>query len=112
MTHRRSPDKAAATRAWDRFVSANAPIIAASGIPNTYLASVDHFDDFLMHGYLDHHRDDAGFKIESLSADQRANLVLLVESYFAAGYEWFTPLALRPAEQKRLGSRFGEPGAR
>ena len=43
-----------------------------------------------MHGYLDHHADDTGFKIEFLSADQRANLVLLVESYFAAGYEWFT----------------------
>ena len=48
----------------------------------------DHFDDFLMHGYLDHHPDDTGFKIESLGADQRANLVLLVESYFVAGYEY------------------------
>ena len=110
MTYRRSPHKLAAARAWDRFVSANAQIIAASGIPNGYLASVDHFDDFLMHGCLAHHPDDPDFQIESMSTDQYAMLVLLVESYFAAGYEWFTPAALRPTEQQRLGSRFGAPG--
>jgi hypothetical protein len=111
MTYRRSQDKVVATRAWDRFVSANAPIIAASGIPNAYLASVDHFDDFLMHGYLAHHPDDTDFQLDSLSTDQYGKLVLLVESYFAIGYEWFTPVALRPAEQRRLGSRFGAPSA-
>lgn len=112
MTDRRSPHKVAAARAWDRFVSANDPIIAASGIPNAYLTSAEHFDDFLMHGYLAHHPDDTDFKIESLSTDQYGKLVLLVESYFAAGYEWFTPVALRSPEQHRLGSRFGASGAR
>jgi hypothetical protein len=109
MTHRRAPHKAAAADAWDRFVSANGPVIAASGIPNTLLASIDHFDDFLMHGRLEHHPDDSGFTIDSLSADQYASLVLFVESYFAAGYEWFTPAALRPEDQQRLGARFGRP---
>jgi len=32
----------------------------------------------------------------------------LTESYFAAGYEWFSPLALRPIDQERLGKRFAE----
>jgi hypothetical protein len=30
MTHRRSPNITSAARAWDRFVSANAPLVAAS----------------------------------------------------------------------------------
>ena len=110
MTHRRSPHIVAAARAWDHFVSANAPIIAASGIPGSYLASVDHFDDFLMHGCLAHHPDETNFQIESMSTDQYAKFVLLVDSYFAAGYEWFTPMALRPEEQHRLCSRFGGAG--
>ena len=110
MTHRRSPHIAAAASAWDRFVSANAPIISASGIPIAYLASVDHFDDFLMHGCLAHHPDDTDFRIEAIEPDQYGKLVLLVESYFAAGYEWFAPMVLRPAERHRLGSRFGGVG--
>ena len=111
MGYRRFPNRIAATRDWDRFVSANAPIIAASGIPTTYLASIDHFDDFLMHGCLAHHADDTDFQIEHMSTDQYANLVLLVESYFVESYEWFTPVALRPEEQHRLAARFGPPGA-
>jgi hypothetical protein len=111
MTYRRFPLRVAAARAWDRFVSANAPTIAATGIPTAYLASIDHFDDFLMHGRLANHPDDADFRMEHMSKDQYAKLVLLVESYFAAGYEWFTPAALRPEEQHRLASRFGAPGA-
>jgi hypothetical protein len=107
MTDRRSPNIAAA-RAWDRFVSANAPIIAASGIPSACLASPDHFDDFLLHGRLAHHADDTDFRIESVDADRYGKLVLLVESYFAAGYEWVTPTVLRPAERERLSSRFGD----
>ena len=111
MTYRRFPNRVAAARAWDSFVSANAAIITVSGIPTAYLASIDHFDDFLMHGCLANYPDDTKFQIEHMSTDQYAELFLLVESYFAAGYEWFTPVALRPAEQHRLASRFGAPGA-
>jgi len=111
MTYRRYPHRVAAARAWDRFVAANAATIAASGIPTAYVASIDQFDDFLMHGRLANHPDDADFQVEHMSMDEYAKLVLLVESYFAAGYEWFRPMALRPEEQHRLASRFGAPGA-
>ena len=109
MTYRRFPNALAAARAWDRFVSANAPIIAASGIPTACLASIDHLDDFLMLGCLANHPDDTGVQIEHMTTDQYAKLFLLLESYFAAGYQWFIPVALRPAEQHRLASRFGPP---
>lgn len=107
MTHRRSPGKTAAAQQWDQFVSANAPTIAAIGLPGAYLKSVTHFDDFLMHGRLEHHPDDSGFQVGLLSARQYDQLVALTESYFAAGYEWFTPLALRVPDLQRLGARFG-----
>lgn len=111
MKHRHAPHRVAAARAWDRFVSANAPVIAASGTPTAYVASIDHVDDFLTHGFLAHHPDDTDFRIESMSEERHASLVVLVGSYFVAGYEWLRPAALRLADQRRLASRFGAPGA-
>ena len=106
MTYRKSPQKAAAKRQWDRFVSSNQPIITASGIPAPVFSSIDHFDDFLCHGYLDHHVDPSECRVDSLNPAQYNALVTLTESYFAAGYEWFTPLALQSADQDTLRKRF------
>jgi hypothetical protein len=44
--------------------------------------------------------------VESLNSTQYDALVTLTESYFAAGYEWFTPAALRAADQDNLAKRF------
>ena len=106
MTYRRSPRKAAAKRQWDHFVSSNQPIIMASGIPAAVFSSIDHFDDVLWHGYLAQHIDQSKFHVDSLNPAQYSALVTLTESYFAAGYEWFTPLGLRPADQDTLRKRF------
>lgn len=108
MTYRRSPQKAAAKRQWDRFVSSNQPIITASGIPAAVFSSIGRFDDFLCHGYLDHHVDPSEFRVDFLNPAQYNALVTLTESYFAAGYEWFTPLALRPTDQDTLRKRFAK----
>ena len=106
MTDRKSPRKAAAKRQWDRFVTNNQPMVMASGIPAAIFGSIDRFDDFLCRGYADHHVDPGEFRVESLSPSQYSALVTLTESYFAAGYEWFTPLALRPSDQDTLRMRF------
>jgi hypothetical protein len=108
MTYRKSPQKAAAKRQWDRFVSNNQPIIKTSGIPAAIFGSIDHFDDFLCRGYVDHHIDPSEFRVDSLNPPQYNALVTLTESYFAAGYEWFTPLALRPTDQDNLRMRFAK----
>ena len=107
MTYRKSPHKAAARSAWNEFVTGNQPIIAATGMPDTIFSSIDHFDDFLSHGCLTHHVDPGDFRIDALSDAQYDALVTFVESYFAAGYEWFTPAALHPADRDVLASRFG-----
>jgi hypothetical protein len=106
MTYRKSPQRAAAKRQWDHFVSRNQSIIIASGIPAAVFTSIDHFDDFLRRGYFDHHVDSREFRVDSLSAAQYNALVTLTESYFAAGYEWFTPLALQSTDQDTLRTRF------
>ncbi|HEU4890708.1 MAG TPA: hypothetical protein VFT47_04120 [Vicinamibacterales bacterium] len=41
-----------------------------------------------------------------LNSTQYDALVTLTESYFAAGYEWFTLVALRAADQEDLAQRF------
>ena len=108
MTYRKSPRKADAKRQWDRFVSNNQPIVMASGIPVAVFDSIDHFDGFLCRGYVDNHIDGGEFRVDSLNASQYQALVILTESYFAAGYEWFTPLALRPTDQETLRMRFAK----
>ena len=107
MTYRKSPQKVAAKREWDRFVNNNQRVIACTGLPDSIFSSVDHFDDFLSHGYLDHHSDQTNFRVELLNSTQYDALVTLTESYFAAGYEWFTPVALKEADQDSLAKRFG-----
>ena len=106
MTDRKSPRKAAARREWDRFVSSNQPVIASTGLPESIFRSVDQFDSFLSHGCLDHHLDPGSSRIDALNSTQYEALVTLTESYFAAGYEWFTPAALRAADQDNLARRF------
>ena len=106
MTYRKSPQKAAARREWDRFVRSNQPVIASTGLPDSIFSSIDHFDNFLSLGCLDHHHDPSSFRVEALNSTQYDALVTLTESYFAAGYEWFTPVALRATDQENLAKRF------
>ena len=104
MGYRRSPDRIAADRAWQRFVERNATAISAAGLPPRATASAAEWDDFLMHGYLA--ADPGRFTVDQLSASQYASLVGLVASYFAAGYEFYTPIALHSDDQTALRARF------
>ena len=108
MSYRRSPAKARAEREWAGFVAANLKRFEAAGLPLLAAQTVAHWDDLLMHGYFDHHDDPAGFRIETLTQEQYAGFVGLVESYFLAGYEYFTPIALKVEDQGRLASRFAQ----
>ena len=107
MGFRRSSKRTSATREWARFVAANRERFQAAGLPVSATRSIDQWDDLLMHGRFDHHVDPAHFEVRELSPDQYAVLVDLTESYFAAGYEYFTPSALKEEDQDRLRSRFG-----
>ena len=106
MGYRRSPERSSATRQWASFVAANLGRFHAAGLPLLATKSVEHWDDLLMHGRFDHHVNPAHFEIRQLTHDQYAVLVDLTESYFAAGYEYFTPSALKAEDQDRLRSQF------
>ena len=107
MRFRRSSRQASAHREWARFVAANHERFRAAGLPPLAAQSVEHWDDLLLHGRFDHHEDPSAFEVGILTVDQYTVFVDLVESYFLAGYEYFTPIALRIEDQGRLGNRFG-----
>jgi hypothetical protein len=101
---RRFPDRLAAARDWQHFVSANARVIGATGLPSAATASIENWDDFLLHGFLA--SDPGAFSIEQLTPTQYESLKELVGNYFQASYEFFTPLALKPEDQAALRARF------
>ena len=104
MGYRRSPDRSAAERDWRRFVEHNTAVIAAAGLPPLATASVSEWDQFLTHGYLA--GDPGGFDVDHLQPAQYASLVELASNYFAAGYEFFMPIALSVEDQAALRARF------
>lgn len=71
-------------------------------------ASVAHWDDLLMHGAFDHHADPSHFSINALTSSQHAAYTQLADSYFAAGYEFFMPTALRTEDLEWLAARHGQ----
>ena len=107
MSLRRSSEQSRAERGWAGFVAANLARVQAAGLPLLATQSVEHWDDLLLHGRFDHHADPSRFEIGRLTDNQYTVFVDLVESYFLAGYEYFTPAALTIEDQGRLGSRFG-----
>lgn len=59
-----------------------------------------------MHGYLDYHHGPTGFTMDQLSGEQYETLLQFVDKYFAGGYEYFTPIALRVEDRQRLEERY------
>jgi hypothetical protein len=60
-----------------------------------------------MHGYLDHHDDPTGFNVNQIKEHQYRALVQLVESYFVAGYGYFTTCVLRDEDKRLMNDKFG-----
>jgi hypothetical protein len=83
-------------------------MVTAAGIPAAIFGSIGRFDDFLRRGHADHDTDPSEFRVDSLTPAQYDALVTVTESYFAAGYEWFTPSALRTTDQDSLRMRFAK----
>jgi hypothetical protein len=67
---------------------------------------VAHWDDLLRYGHFKYQADPSHFALGSLTEHQYRVFVDLVESYFLAGYEYFTPTALKLEDQSRLTRRF------
>ena len=85
MGFRRSKEDARFSVLWDRFRAENVELIQESGIPSDYFEDRQLFDDFLMHGCLDHHPDTTGFTIEQLDLEQLLASARLAAAYFRMG---------------------------
>jgi len=106
MGYRRSPETLRAERRWRAFLVTHSALLLTAGLPSPIVSSQSRWDDFLMHGHLDHHDDPTAFSVEELDAPAYAALRELAESYFAAGNAFFTPFALRADDQVALRARF------
>jgi hypothetical protein len=106
VSPRGDPARVRAERAWTAFVDANRQRFDAAGLPALATRSIAHWDDLVAHGSFHWHTDPARFTIAALSGIQYEVFVGLVESYFAAGYEYYAPESLKPEDQARLASRF------
>ncbi|MBI4749521.1 MAG: hypothetical protein HY774_13610 [Acidobacteria bacterium] len=71
---------------WHQFCLENQALIDATGLPMIVFETWEHFEDFLMHGYLDHHLDPTSATIEVLTNDQQQALYLLKHRFEANWY--------------------------
>lgn len=101
---RRSPDRIAAARNWQRFVENNAHVISAAAVPPAATACIENWNDFLTHGYLA--GDPGQFTVDQLAPLGYQSLVELVSNYFNAGYEFYAPMALSAEDRAALSARF------
>ena len=106
MGSRGSPSQTKAAREWARFVAANRQRFEVAGLPALATLSLAHWDDLVTNGSFKYHHDPRQFTISRLAPERYAAFVDLVESYFVAGYEYYTPASLKLGDQSRLASRF------
>lgn len=113
MGYRSSKDRIGAASDWAAFLNANAKIIEAAGLPPEITGSIEVWDDFLRRGHGDRDHHAAGGGVDQLGDAQYAALAQVVDSYFARGYEYFSPAVLRADDLHRLDMRYRDgQGAR
>lgn len=86
MSFRRPKASAQRSVAWSAFRQRSARLFEDAGLPTHVGETEGHFQDFLMHGCLDHHETPYAFTVNELDAAQRRALRELVVSYLAAGF--------------------------
>src|SRR5579884_2634053 len=106
MSYRKTKTATQSKKSWKQFIANNNELILKTGLPEIVLQTEEHWDDFLMHGYLDHHNDPFHFNIDKLDKSEYQSLKELVAKYFEAGYLYYTPIALSAADQQQLAARF------
>ncbi len=72
---------------WRNFLRSHQLLVTEASLPPQVLSSQSRFDDFLMHGYLDHHIDAQGFSLNELNPPARSALKSMVVQYLKAYYD-------------------------
>ena len=76
MSYRSNNEK---NRFWHKWLIQNREHLSGCGLPEIILNDESHWQDFLLHGYLDHHFDDNNFALENLSSEEQNNLLHFLE---------------------------------
>ena len=72
----RRPEKAIHEQArhWEQWRNEHRAALERTGLPELVLQDEEHWWDFLLHGYLDHHPDPLRFSVRQLSREQQCEL--------------------------------------
>ncbi|MEO1037483.1 MAG: hypothetical protein AAFX44_18135 [Pseudomonadota bacterium] len=73
--------KSAEALEWRKFQKSHRQLIVAAELPDEICESKSRFEDFLMHGHLDHHPSRTEFSIDQLDAVALNELKRLVVEY-------------------------------
>ena len=106
MGYRRKKNQLQGNKKWEKFCNKNKTLMNNTGLPSIYLDNRNLFDDFLMHGYIDHHDDPIRFTDEQMTDEQISNLRLLIRKYFEAGFCDPGIILFTPEEKKQLAKEF------
>jgi hypothetical protein len=83
MSYRKSKKTSAEARTWAQFVQAHQKQLEQTELPTEFYETREMWNDFLMHGYIDHHDDVTGFTIDMMSETARTVLADVVVAYLA-----------------------------
>lgn len=76
MAYRSNNEK---KRLWRKWLTQNREQLSTCGLPEIVSTDESHWQDFLLHGYLDHHSDNSNFALENLSSKEQNNLLRFLE---------------------------------
>ena len=94
-------------RRWRAFRSQHRQAFLESGLPLAICESREIFDDFLMHGYLDHHEDPRRFTVDELSPPQVQALKRLIVAYLSQDFADPGLGIFSPQEHSRIRAQAG-----
>jgi hypothetical protein len=96
MAYRSKNEK---NKSWRDWLLRHQGELAACRLPELVLKDEEHWWDFLMHGYLDHHEDPSRFSVDALSQTEKQMLYEFLEVELT-GEEKKSALVMRQLESE------------
>lgn len=87
---------------WNSFKLQQSQLIESCGLPLDYTNQESIWIDFLMHGYIDHHKDEIGYSVDDMTTTEYENFILLIHKYFESEFDFFIPMAISDINEQNL----------
>src|SRR4051812_28855154 len=92
MGYRRTKKNISEHRKWKKFIDENKYLINNIGIPNQIIETLENWEIFLVHGYLETQNVEVPFDTDSIKKNDIEKYELLktlIKRYFQYGYSYF-----------------------